>query len=264
MSEVRARKTRIARVIQRLMCSIDAVLFDLDDTLLGNNMDIFLAHYFPAISEYFKPYIKQQEFLKELLYSTRAMIENTDKNITNREVFWSVFCERTGIEREIIEPAVSEFYREDFAKLVSTTERRAVAKELVQFCFDQDWSVVIATNPLFPLQAIEHRLEWAGVPADVFQYGLITAYENMHATKPSLTYYEEILDSIGVRSDRAIMVGDDWENDIVPANKVGLLTYWISNGVNDPPDNDVPLVGLGSLEGFYRRLSNGLLVDFGG
>lgn len=242
------------------MYDLDAILFDLDDTLLGNNMDIFLAHYFPAVSEYFKPFISQDVFLKELLFSTQAMIESTDPNTTNREVFWSVFCERTGINQAIVEPAISAFYRDDFQKLASTTERRPVAKELIQLCFDQGLRVVIATNPLFPLQAIEHRLDWAGLPVDVYQFDLITAYENMHAAKPSLAYYQEILDCIAVEPGRALMVGDDWQNDIVPADKLGIMTFWISNGVTKPPDNQLGLLGSGNLGDFYSRLSDGRLT----
>ena len=92
--------------------------------------------------------------------------------------------------------------------------------------FARGLAVIIATNPLFPTTAIEQRLAWAGVPVDEYPYALVTTYENMHAAKPQPAYYREILAAIDCPPDRALMVGDDWKNDIAPAAAVGLHTFW--------------------------------------
>ena len=96
---------------------------------------------------------------------------------------------------------------------------------------------------------------WAGI--DDFDYNLVTAYENMHAVKPSPDYYREILECLGRKPGEAIMVGDDWQRDIVPADKVGLLTYWIAPPKSPAPDSRIPLVGQGSM----ADLKSALLGD---
>jgi FMN phosphatase YigB (HAD superfamily) len=46
------------------------------------------------------------------------------------------------------------------------------------------------------------------------------------------------------------MVGDDWNNDVVPATQLGIATYWIAPQQPVPPKTDL-IVGSGTLEDFY-------------
>jgi len=123
-------------------------------------------------------------------------------------------------------------------------------------------SVVVATNPLFPQRAIEHRLEWAGLPVSQYDFALVTTYENMHAAKPQPAYYREILATVGVRPEQALMVGDDWKNDIAPAAAAGLYTYWIAAEDAAPPDPSI-LHGQGTLDALAERVANGWLEQLG-
>jgi len=241
------------------MTSVDAILFDLDDTLLGNDMDAFLSHYFPMVSSYVAPKIDRELFMKELLRSTQAMISDQNPEKTNREVFWKEFCNGTGLARESIEPFVNTFYEERFGELQTFTTMRPTASKLVQLCLDNGLKVVIATNPLFPMRAIEHRLNWAGIPVGEYGYTLVTAYENMHSTKPHQSYYLEILDVISAQPERTLMVGDDWENDIAPALSLGMYTYLINpndDGLVNLPSN---ISGHGTLTKLYNLLNDGWL-----
>lgn len=219
---------------------IDAVLFDLDDTLLGNDMEQFLPRYFGLLAEYAAPYFEDGDrFLAELLRGTQAMMTNTDPSLTNREVFWETFASRTGRDVAETERFFADFYEEVFPQLQAVTERRPVAQEMVRYCLEQGLRVVIATNPLFPLRAVEHRLAWAGLPVSEYDFSLVTTYEIMHAAKPQREYYEEILLRLAVPSQAVVMVGDNWENDIAPAASVGLGTYWVTTSGARPPEEGV-------------------------
>ncbi|MCI0397862.1 MAG: HAD family hydrolase [Chloroflexi bacterium] len=240
---------------------IEAVLFDLDDTLLENNVEAFLRRYLPLLAAYARELIEPEKFLADLLASTRAMIENTNLAATNREVFWADFNRRTGLEQLSAEPIFDRFYREHFPQLQSVTRPRAAAAPLVRACLERGLKVAIATNPLFPRLAIEHRLAWAGLPVSEFDFALVTSYENMHATKPHLAYYREILDIIGVKPERALMVGDEWTNDIAPAAQLGLYTYWTPVGAAAPPDGATALNGQGTLEELHEWLAAGWLLE---
>ena len=80
-------------------------------------------------------------------------------------------------------------------------------------------------KPDFPLAAIKHRLTWAGLAAEDF--ALITAYENMHFTKPNPQYYREIACKLNVNPHNCIMVGNDIMFDIQPAKEAGFKTYFV-------------------------------------
>jgi FMN phosphatase YigB (HAD superfamily) len=242
---------------------LKAILFDLDDTLLGNNMDTFIAHYFKLLGRYAQPILDEQTFIQYLLQATRAVITDTDLTRTNRQVFWDHFERLSGRPRTELEPFFGRFYEEIFPELQPTTQRRPVAADLVRTSFDRQLAVVIATNPLFPAPAIEQRLEWAGVPVTDFPYALVTTYENMHATKPQSAYYQEILSHINCPPESALMVGNDWKNDILPAAEIGLFTYWIQNNEGTPPDQQV-VTGHGSLDALYPLLRDGWSAVPGG
>ncbi len=242
---------------------IKAVLFDLDDTLLGNKLDNFMQHYFALLGKHAHTIMAPQQFIAELLVCTRAMITSTDTSLTNRDVFWQTFAQRNGVDDiDGLEAYFDQFYRDTFPQLRTQTQCRNSAARLVQYCLDQALQVVVATNPVFPTIAIEHRLEWAGVSVRDFPFALVTTYSNMHSTKPHLSYYQEILDRIGCEPEAALMVGDSWENDMVPAASLGLATYWITDEGVEVPDTAVSLTAQGSLEKLEALVYSGWLLGW--
>jgi HAD superfamily hydrolase (TIGR01549 family) len=236
-------------------------LFDLDDTLLGNHMDIFLPRYFALLGQYAEKYLPRDEFLKALMGCTQLITVNTDPTLTNRDVFWQAFAEQTGLDPVEMERYFDEFYENEFLALASVMTRRETAVSFVKACQSQNLKVVVATNPLFPRPAVEARLRWAGLPVSEFDFELVTTYENMHAAKPQPAYYEEILAQIDLAAAETLMVGDDWENDIVPAASVGCYTYWLPmNGETVPPEAAMA-TKYGSLDDFYSLVTSGWLAD---
>jgi HAD superfamily hydrolase (TIGR01549 family) len=241
---------------------IKAVLFDLDDTLLGNDIDNFMNYYLALLSQHAKSIMDPQQFLTELLVCTRTMIANTDQSKTNRDVFWETFAQRNDMhDIDELENYFEGFYRDVFPQLKGQTECRESAARLVQYCLDQGLQVVIATNPVFPPIAIEHRMAWAGVAIDDFPFALVTNYSNMHTTKPHPSYYQEILQKIVCQPHEALMVGDNWENDMVPAASLGLSTYWIADDAADLPDTAVSINQQGSLKRLEDLIMSGWLND---
>lgn len=242
---------------------IKAILFDLDDTLLGNEVDRFMPEYFALLGQYAQPVLADQRaFLGHLVQSTQETIRNTDPALTNADVFWDTFQSLTGRTRAELEPFFAGFYEQEFPRLRATCQPRPESAGLVAAALERGLKVVIATNPLFPRTAIEQRLDWAGVPVDRFDYALVTTYENMHATKPQLDYYREILDMIGVQPGEALMVGDDWKNDIAPAAALGIRTYWLA--AEDAPAPDPTLINRrGSLADLEALLTGDWLEELG-
>ncbi len=237
---------------------IKAILFDLDDTLLGNEVDTFMSGYFGLLSEYARPIMDSGLFVEKLVGATQSTIRNTDPALTNADVFWMRFLDATDLERTELEPFFVRFYETEFPRLQSTTRPVSAAVDVVRRSFDLGLEVVIATNPLFPRMAIEQRLAWAGVPVTEYPYALVTTYENMHFTKPQPSYYQEILAEVDVQPSEAVMVGDDWKNDIVPAGSIGIHTYWVTDPAAIAPDA-TPTDGQGTLADFHEAMMNGWL-----
>ncbi|HIP73584.1 MAG TPA: HAD family hydrolase [Anaerolineae bacterium] len=234
---------------------LKAVLFDLDDTLLQTFTDAFLRRYFAVIGRYAAELMPPEKLLAELQYCTKMTIQNTDTAVTNHDVFWQCFSQRNNLDPVETEAYFDRFYRQEFPKMQNLTRPIPGAPAVVRACLDAGLKVVIATNPLFPTFAIEERLRWAGVPVAEYPFALVTTMDNMHASKPNLAYYREILDVIEVEADTAVMVGDDWQRDILPAHAAGMHTYWITPDNAQPPDATIPC-GYGSLAYFYELLKS--------
>ncbi|UCE07278.1 MAG: HAD family hydrolase [bacterium] len=50
--------------------------------------------------------------------------------------------------------------------------------------------------------------------------------QELKECKPAPNFYLNILKQIGAKPENAIMIGDDYENDIIAAKQVGLWTIW--------------------------------------
>jgi FMN phosphatase YigB (HAD superfamily) len=233
-----------------------AVLFDLDDTLLGNSMDTFLPAYFQALTRYLDHLIPPERLIAQLMYATEAMDANHNRHATNEEAFASAFYPALKPDRSTLERLFRNFYAEEFPKLQSLTRRRPEARSLVEWALERGLQVAVATNPLFPRVAVEQRLAWAGVSVDHFSYALVTTYENMHATKSHPAYYREILSRLRRRPDECLMVGDSWEMDVLQASSVGLQVYWVADE-DKQPSQDVALAGRGSLGELWTAVKAG-------
>jgi HAD superfamily hydrolase (TIGR01549 family) len=237
---------------------IQAVLFDLDNTLLLNDMQTFMPAYFGLLHRHVPPSFEPDIFVQDVLHCTRVMMADKDTAVSNRDTFWAAFCKQTNGDRAMLEAHFDDFYREQFPQLQTLTQSVPQTADLIQTCLQANLQIVIATNPVYPRQAVEHRLTWAGIPVTSFPYALVTDYENMHTTKPHVTYYEEILDKIDCSPEQALMVGDNWENDIAPAAKLGLFTYWIHFNGEEPPQPE-PATKYGSFDQLFALIASGWL-----
>jgi HAD superfamily hydrolase (TIGR01549 family) len=215
-----------------MMGELNTILFDLDNTLLINNMDSFIPAYLKLISSYAAELYDPRRFVQEMLAATEVMSANTDPAVSNETAFWDEFSRLTGWDRADMIPFFARFYETQFDTLQRLTRPRPEARALVEWAFDVGHRVVIATNPVFPQIATEKRLTWARLGVEEFDYALVTTYENMHATKPHREYYDEILEHVGCAPAQALMVGDDRQLDIEPAGAVGIRTYLV-----DSPDD---------------------------
>jgi FMN phosphatase YigB (HAD superfamily) len=232
--------------------SIKAVLFDLDDTLLDNNMDRFLMGYFGRLAPHVAHLVPPDKFMPALLAATRAMVEHADTSITNQDAFIADFFPRVGRTVEEMMPVFADFYATRFGELRDLTRPMPEARAAVQAAFDAGCEVVVATNPLFPETAIRQRIEWAGVSD--FPFRLVTSYEVMHACKPHARYYAEIVEYLGRRPDECVMVGDDPVNDMAPAIQAGLQAYWLNTTADMP--SGLASVVRGPLSEFAVRCLN--------
>ena len=229
------------------------LLLDLDDTLLNTNMDAFIPAYFKALSSALADVVPPDVMLNALMGGTQAMMSNLDPARTLREVFDAHFFPKLNLERSLLQERIDHFYQEVFPKLGSLTSPIPEAARLVEWAFAQGHRVVIATNPFFPLVAVQHRLRWAGLPPEKYPFNLVTSYETFHFTKETVAYYPEILAQLGWPEDPVVMVGDDVERELKPTQAIGMPVFFVRKDGEVPPEAaGVPQGRLDSLRGWLE------------
>jgi FMN phosphatase YigB (HAD superfamily) len=241
---------------------VRALLLDLDDTLLLNDADRFLSHYFRALVAKVQDVVSVGRFADALSVATRAMERNDGSNGTNAEVFTREFFRRVGRPPGELMPLFDDFYAHEFEELGVLTAVDPAARGLVEWAFEQGLQVAIATQPMFPRVAIETRLRWADVPCDEFPYHWVACYEEMHACKPHPHFFLEILEGLGRRPEECLMVGDSPDADM-PARDLGLRTYLVDRGAY-PDADDVPCDARGDLRHLLALLQTGGIDDLRG
>ncbi len=210
----------------------EALLFDLDGTLLNIDMDYFLPKYFGRMTSMARDhgYRGADRLVQQIWISTEKMIANTDADKTNEEVFFEDFYRSWPYPPEEFSRFFDIFYRDEFPQLNVFCQPFPGVQQMMEDLFKRQLKIVIATNSVFPLTAIENRLNWAGVGH--FDYDFITSYENMHYCKPHPCYYQEICEVIGVKADNCLMVGNDAGEDLV-AGQIGMKTFLVDNMLID-------------------------------
>ena len=218
----------------------NTILFDLDGTLLPIDMDTFIKRYFKLLSGHFADIFEPEYFIGIVNQSTEQMIRNNGES-TNQEVFSKNFFDLIELEgikvnREEVWDRFYDFYENKFPTLKKHFELDDLGYKMIEAAKNKNFNIVIATNPLFPIEAIESRLEWINLNPDDFIY--ITSYENMHYCKPNIGYYREILDKINGVPQDCVMVGNDMRDDMV-AKKMKIKTFLTDDFLVSRTDFDI-------------------------
>lgn len=205
------------------------LLFDLDDTLLGNEMNNFIPSYLQALAKRMAKVADPTILIKTLMSATRQMVENPSPDQTLEEKFDAAFYPPLGLVRQEVQGIIDAFYAEDFPKLRGLTQFRPEAVRVVEQIIKRGDQAAIATNPLFPRTAILQRLSWAGLPAEQTPFAIIPSYETFHFAKPNPAFFAEYLAQLGWPKIPVVMVGNDVESDIGAARQLGLPVFWMTN-----------------------------------
>ena len=172
------------------------IFFDMDGTLLPMDSATFAKSYFKVLTKKMLPHGYEPEDLINGINVGITAMQYNDGTRPNKEIFWAEFAKVTG-ERVFDNVPLFDAYH-----------------------------VVVATEPIFPLVAMESRLRWAGI--DPGEVEFVTSYETSGFCKPELGFYRELLERFGVSAEDCAMVGNDVGEDM-PAGELGMKTFLLTD-----------------------------------
>jgi len=75
------------------------------------------------------------------------------------------------------------------------------------------------------------------IESDKYFFGFITSKE-LNATKPSLAFFQGIIDTFKLSLQESMMIGNDYDRDITGAKNAGLKTVFITEETGEFPNAD--------------------------
>ena len=201
----------------------------------------------PKMAENFK---KVRKALHKTQFEFSEMLGISEQQIRNYE------SDRQDIPFYIIELITNnkEFYINEFNDISAICGKNPLIPTIIANLKQQGYRMAVATNPLFPLRANESRLNWAGLSLSNFEF--CTCYENSCYCKPTLNYYQGILDILQVTPEECIMVGNDVKEDMI-ARELGMDVFLITDcllNVENRDINEYPHGSWGDFEEYIESL----------
>ncbi|HTX93198.1 MAG TPA: HAD-IIIA family hydrolase [Anaerolineales bacterium] len=99
-----------------------------------------------------------------------------------------------------------------------------------------DWTLALATNADVSDEAdIRAALQRAGLDRWLEK---IYCFRKIGHKKPSPEFFRYILEDLGLSPDRVVMVGDNYEADVLGANACGLKAVWFNPHTDEERKNE--------------------------
>lgn len=192
---------------------IEAILFDLDGTLLRVQMEHFIPRYVERLAAYFANDIKPETFSKVMIFAIRKLIATTgDGRLSNEERFHALLEGELGLSPELFAQGLDYFARNHLEELKAQVHAIPLAIRIVKECHLRGIPLVLATNPVFPRFMIDARMRWGGLDLGLFSH--VTSYENSRYCKPQAGYFQDIAQMLELPPQRCLMIGNDSSHDL--------------------------------------------------
>ncbi|NHN41478.1 HAD family hydrolase [Halorubellus sp. JP-L1] len=204
--------------------AVDAVLFDLDDTLCEyrrTSADLLRAS-FEAVGV--EPFFDVQEY-----YDAYERVVNDDDEHDGmrelREICFANLADEYGRSRDLAYEMADHFAEaRDHTNVDPLPGAQAAVEALAE-----DHALGVVTNGAPEMQRRKlSALEFS----DTFQTVVFAGYDA--PAKPEPDAYYAALDDLGTTADRAVHVGNSLQTDVPGAHAAGVRSAWLHDGTTEP------------------------------
>ncbi|WP_308634333.1 HAD family hydrolase [Paenibacillus silvisoli] len=242
-----------------------AVLFDLDDTLLWDDRSVQEA--FDATCEYAAEQtgVNAKELEEAVRREARALYESYETfaftkmiGINPFEGLWANFLEGEQEEFRKLEQ-LAPGYRRDAWTLglkalgIDNAELGAQLAEMFPaerrkrpYVYEETFAVLDKLKGTYKLLLLTNgspdlqREKLAGVPDIVPYFDHIIISGEFGQGKPAAAIFRHALERLGIEPNHGIMVGDKLTTDILGANTIGMTSVWINRHGMTRSDEIIP------------------------
>ncbi|MHB8076978.1 HAD family hydrolase [Desulfosporosinus fructosivorans] len=228
---------------------IQAILFDLEETLINIDTVAFMRNYLGILAPRFAHLLSPDKFSKQFTKSLEVTRSEPKPGQTNIQTFYDDFSKATGQSIQTLQPIFEEFYESDFPALRCLVQAIPQGVKVVEYAIQQGFLTAVASNAILPLNAMQEHISWAGLTPEHFK--IIPALDNFHFFKPQLGFFREVAESLGVKPDNCLIVSGHTQ-DLV-CRELGMKTFFVGSIGLEETDY------AGNLDDLFRLIGQGNL-----
>lgn len=218
------------------MTSLKAVIFDLDDTLFDDT-----ACMYAGLSALTQAYHIQNIDIKQLYQRHWEIISEIDPLLFSGQIDAQEARKRR-YEKLLTELGVqqpdgleaTQIYRKAYQAHWAVIEG---GPELLKTLREYGLKIGVLTNYVREVQV--EKLAHCGLTPLV---DVMLCVDEIPAAKPDPRSYQAICDKLKMTPAEAIMIGDNWENDVQGALSFGMRAIWLNRHSQTVPDPKIPAV----------------------
>ncbi len=190
---------------------IRGLLVDLDNTLVGIDVDAFIERYTAAVAARVAPG-QPDRGQAVIAGATYRMLTQRDTGRTNRDRLLEALAAEVGDDAADLWRRLEEASTAVLPTLRTLAHPLPGARETVLEARRRGLRVALATNPIYPRAVIVERMRWAGL--DEGDVDHVASLEVSTDTKPHAAYFAGLAEALGLDLAQCLMVGDDPDQDI--------------------------------------------------
>ncbi len=197
-----------------MLSNIQAIFFDLDNTLIDRN-----AAFDQCINAFFISNLSDFDYKKE----RGSILKKDNWGYTSRIEFCSWFIQKYQ-PKNYNKQTFWQYQKRTISDYINpiSNELKLLLNQL-----KKQYIIGIITNGSIYNQS--RKLEKAKF-LDIFDKKNIFISEEYKISKPNPKIFTIVLNKLNLKSDKLLYIGDDAINDILGAKQVGIKTCWLQQG----------------------------------
>ncbi|MFD0587043.1 HAD family hydrolase [Paenibacillus sp. GCM10027627] len=256
-----------------------AVLFDLDDTLLWDDRSVKEAFETTCLAGAQAAGVDAEELEQAVRKEARALYESYETfpftkmiGINPFEGLWAHFSGGEQEEFRKLQKLAPEYRKAAWTqglKALGVDNEELGAKLAEQFpaerrsrpfVYDETFAVLDKLKGKYKLLLLTNgspdlqKEKLDGVPALIPYFDHIIISGEFGQGKPAAPIFQHALDKLGIEPEHGIMVGDKLTTDILGANTIGMTSVWINRHDMVRDDEIVPTFEISNLNELLQLL----------
>lgn len=219
------------------LAEIKLIIFDLDRTIF--DWDYVQKVAFEQINTLLPP-INTDDFWAFYLNNQELLFKKyVEKTITIEQFRFLRFSQ--SLEHfSVFDHQLAQNLSETFLRITHNTQAFCLgAEQILDYVKALELTIVLLTNG----PSIGQRKKIKNLDLEKYFHKIYISEETGHP-KPKPDAFLQILNYLNVQPQHCLMIGDDWEVDLVQAKKLGMQTFWVQQANSELDETQGSLLDL--------------------